>query len=554
MPWEADADGVMLFVESTHESQGEDVSQSICSHSSDPTSQKDMSLSPDRTGLHESAILPSWDEQLFVFASSTVPRATTPLSLQSYESDNDSIQRDATPCPCPSPVNIRQKIKSKYPRIKSQVPMSENALALENLQRLERQPRHMWTAHERRILVVLNRFYEREPEKFTIIFNVITDNELSVQKVTTQFENHIRLHGKKAFPFYGEVFSVSPMDRQGIYAPIRLEIEDVASAHGFNLTRKLVDTNIISGTAAYAKSPRTRHRYTCLVRQASDPLLYHSMFNRAIRTLPIDSELWVKVGNNEYLESVNKGKAPCLAFRAWNQDSHTSYDHRGFVSDRMKIWQGQFPPPIPGDSDSEALLANLHFSRKTGNCSFFVSCITSLVQALTFAQERSDACIALIDLTHASLLQQNKRLDAYKVLASLKAKGQAQWAKRYQAHGEYMFWYDIPKEAIISVVSIKKLEAALNDVPNSAKLFSLEQFTPGLGTPKISQRLKAQNTTISNSTADAMGTLAALLGLRKGTVSTGHISDFVARLVSHVYSSLNAFTNHVTGGWLEYPV
>jgi hypothetical protein len=165
---------------------------------------------------------------------------------------------------------------------------TEHMLSLEHLKNLERSAPHFWSEGEREVLCVINRFYERSPNKFTAIFNHIFGLELSTRKVKDQFESYIRLYGGMAFKCYARVFATPINDPHGRYsecatryiwvrvckidtlsASLRRIIEKSASVLNIKLRPLKHETAVTPSRGAQAKAARTRRRYKALVRRAS---------------------------------------------------------------------------------------------------------------------------------------------------------------------------------------------------------------------------------------------------------------------------------------------
>ena len=144
----------------------------------------------------------------------------------------------------------------------------------------------------------------------------------------------------------------------------------------------------------------------------------------------------------------------------------------------MTIWKGDFPEPFKSDSEegakATALLANLHLSH-VGNASFFVSLLTSLLQTIVYARKKKEAYLAIVDLCHPALNVPDKRSDAAGMLRWLHSIGQAQWA-RYKGQAEYLYWFNVPPESILAVVSVDELVASVEESEDLTELLRLDDF------------------------------------------------------------------------------
>lgn len=273
--------------------------------------------------------------------------------------------------------------KAKYTPIVEQR-KTDNMLSLEKLQSIERVPAHKWygklflfafsqidirnrSQDERELLCVLYRWYHA-PDRTVIpqVFNSITSLNLRHNIIKIQFENHIRLYGRKAFREFERVFhSVPFQDPMGRYEEIKSIIEATAQNLGIPLCKREVETKFPSGRAARAKSEHTRKIYRTLVRQASQnsrpqgskwpsrlesssPMSALGGFPTATREKFADSESLVDEDAEVSPASrvcevtaspVKSFDTPCLAFRAWDASSRTVFrdggegEGGGFVAD-----------------------------------------------------------------------------------------------------------------------------------------------------------------------------------------------------------------------------
>lgn len=154
---------------------------------------------------------------------------------------------------------------------------SENALSLEQLRNIEKNPRNKWTSAQRQFLCVLNRWFQRVPSTFAAIFNSVFNLSLPTSSIDQQFGSYIRLHGGRAFISYKDVFEITPFhDPEGKYTFIRDLIETEAAALGVDIRRADQEAVSPSGRAEKARSDLTRRRYKDLVRTASQQRLVAS--------------------------------------------------------------------------------------------------------------------------------------------------------------------------------------------------------------------------------------------------------------------------------------
>jgi hypothetical protein len=145
--------------------------------------------------------------------------------------------------------------------------------------------------------------------------------------------------------------------------------------------------------------------------------------------------------------------------------------------------------------------------------------------------------IALIDLGHPALLETNKILRAADVLCSLKADGQAWWA-RYKGKTEKLIWADVPRQAIISHLPLGDLVMD----QDCAELLNLDEFEPGRRTLQVSSRLRERNIVLNTVVAGALGKIAKSC-LRGDAVHLHHVREFVGRFVDG-WSLNNAVNQH----------
>jgi hypothetical protein len=93
-------------------------------------------------------------------------------------------------------------------------------------------------------------------------------------------------------------------------------------------------------------------------------------------------------------------------------------------------------------------------------------------------------------------------------------------------------WGEIPRTAILTILSLADLEHLSNKSPSTASLLNLPFFTPNASTPDVGKRLKTKHITLTTRTASAMGKLARTFGLSSPRATPAHIEDFVAAQMS----------------------
>lgn len=288
---------------------------------------------------------------------------------------------------------------------------SANAQSLHDLATIENAPSHIWDEDERELLCVLNRWYcgrdrTAELDIFSKVFNSITGLDIPAKRVRVQFENHLRLYGPEAYPVFGRVFSVPFDDPEDHYAEIRGLIEAEAATLNLELQQREFEAVVRSGTAKFAKSPKTRRVYKSLVRRASQEAVRQerqgvahedatissvsaTTISRAIR-LPVeeDWEIFTDVEGTAgsviqqsatyVLQSIESpGSAPTrphLTFRVWDAANRTEFVDGGFVAQTFVDWPRPFLAPIALDDPSGAakIFTVLHLS-KQGDTPVYIS-------------------------------------------------------------------------------------------------------------------------------------------------------------------------------------
>ncbi|EMD90035.1 hypothetical protein COCC4DRAFT_93780, partial [Bipolaris maydis ATCC 48331] len=394
------------------------------------------------------------------------------------------------------------------------------------LQRIERAPSHLWDEDQRELLTILYRWYDNsDPTILPRVFNDVTGLELRVSVVRHQFESHVLLYGGRAFPEYARVMAIPFHDPEGRYNAIRGIIEETAADLGIGLQRRETEIVFDSGTARWAKSPRTRRTYRSMVRRAAQkekeksqisrfnqPVILPSdqpeipiseclLGNVALSTDNQDEEKWSDVENPSprtvLVEELRSSIEPIkrkIAFRVWDKNSRTVFSKEdGFVSQAFTIWRGEYPLPFTPDGEGRAalkLLTNLHLCLK-GGASTFVSLSTSSLQALVKASTMDDPRIAV----------------------------------------ERMVWASVPAEAILHHFPIADLHILAESDPICSQLLNLSAFQPRRSTRHVSDRMRQQRNTITTHTVRAVAAIARAFGMHRERVSPVHIQGFIAALV-----------------------
>jgi hypothetical protein len=305
-------------------------------------------------------------------------------------------------------LNFGNRLKKQAAKKAKKAKKSADAQSLEDLARMERAPSHNWDDDERGLLCVLNRWYcgrdrTAELDLFAKLFNSITGLDIPPKRVRVQFENHLRLYGAEAYPVFGRVFAVPFNDPEGEYAEIRALIEAEAVSLSLDLQQRRVESMARSGTAKFAKSPKTREFYKSLVRRASQEAVWqtsqvedvmqssHSIMemSMAIR-IPADEDWEVITDAEESPAAVVEQSStlvvnsievpefvptrPHLTFRVWDAANRTKFIDGGFVAQTFVDWPRPFPAPIALDDPSEAgkILTVLHLS-KQGDTPVYIS-------------------------------------------------------------------------------------------------------------------------------------------------------------------------------------
>ncbi|KAH7073382.1 hypothetical protein FB567DRAFT_633216 [Paraphoma chrysanthemicola] len=430
----------------------------------------------------------------------------------------------------------------------------------------EYSPSHRWTTEEREFLCVLNRWFCRCPITFAQIYNVRFGQDLKIAKVRNQFENYMRLHGEKAFPVFRAVFSVPFDDPDNIYNETRRDIETIAKHLDIDLQLLKEEVPSPTGLAQKAKSIKTRKLYRQLVRKASRegkaPAVQSPRVDTVRSTLPTMGSMTIGASNEtaeilcdtedssqlrpmkdvELVEttSTNSITEPTLGFRVWSTtSSRTRFTEQdGFISEAFaSVWKGELPPPFSREGEGAQaikLLTNWHLSMSGGGASAWVSVSVSLLQALTKACSMDRPQIALINLAHPTLTVPNKTLKAAEVLSSLKADGQAWWA-RYKGHAERLVWANIPASAVIQSFSLADLIDLSDSCITTGNLLQLPEFVAGRRTQSIAAILRERNVTLDTSTAQALGKISKQFGLDDVHVELSHVRDFLSCMVDSWY-------------------
>ena len=273
---------------------------------------------------------------------------------------------------------------------------------------------------ERVTLCVLYKFYDREDgNAITRAFNQLHGLDLPTRRIKAQFENHLRLYGPRAFPYYAAVFNCPLEDPDDRFLHVRLELEEAARAVGVLLKRRYTDDTTPSGRAACAKAESTRKNYKTLIRRAeahrttethraTEAMDQSQVPSIMAAPLQIGGFAVTAIQQEEELVNTNTEEATSepntpmsagsaqgvnelhhLAFRVWDSDSRTIFStERGFVSEIFSIWRGPtLPPPDPETEEGrncQLLLSNVHLNKK-GNASAYVSVATSIIQVLNYA-------------------------------------------------------------------------------------------------------------------------------------------------------------------------
>ncbi|KAF3046256.1 hypothetical protein E8E11_008418 [Didymella keratinophila] len=445
---------------------------------------------------------------------------------------------------------------------------SAYAQSLEDLANIESAPSHNWDEDERELLCVLNRWYcgrdrAAELDIFAKVFNSITGLDILPKRVRIQFENHLRLYGAEAYPVFGRVFSTPFDDPEGRYAKIRDLIEAEAVTLGLELQQREFEVVVRSGTAKFAKSPKTRKFYKSLVRRASQGAVRQAnqdvVYEEATRSsvsvptisgavcVPTEGDLEILTNVEEstasvahqratpVLESVGMPEAastrPHLTFRVWDAANRTKFIDGSFVAQTFVDWPRPFPAPIALEDPSEAgkILTVLHLSRQ-GDTPVYISTASSLLQAMSYAMNMQRPQIAMIDLDTPSLQQPHKVHHAAEIFPWLKSQGLARWA-RYKGNGEYFVWAEIPDHAVLCTVDLEGLIRELDNDVDCNDLLNFDVFKPDTKTNTIAGALREKNVMLNTSSARALGKTAKMFGMDQHNVTLDHLQDFVARLV-----------------------
>jgi hypothetical protein len=321
-------------------------------------------------------------------------------------------------------VTVRNTSKKRRSpaRSSSQIPV---ALSQKEFRDIEYPPRHPWDPEERELLTVLNRFYEAaDPTGIPRVFNGITGLNLRFSVVQMQFERHLKLYGGRAFPEFARAMAIPFRDPDGRYDDIRTIIDTTAAELGVELLRRKVERKFTSGSARYAKSPKTRRYWESLVRRAAQhekqkarqvpsssasasPVQVPSFGGRVLVTSSTleDQEYFTDVEDFTGLIPTSTEPrpslsltAPRLGFRVWDANSRTKFsEDAGFVSEAFSIWRNEYPPPFSPDGQGRQaliVLTNLHLSMR-GGASTFVSVGTSLLQVMVKASTMENPRIAI---------------------------------------------------------------------------------------------------------------------------------------------------------------
>ncbi|KAL6151255.1 hypothetical protein ACJBU6_10243 [Exserohilum turcicum] len=460
----------------------------------------------------------------------------------------------------------------------STIPLTQDLSNLESLaalRRIERDPSHLWDEDERELLTVLYRWYNNaDPSTIPKVFNAVTGLSLRLSVVRYQFESHILLYGGRAFPEFARVMSVPFDDPEGRYDEIRGIIEDTAAEPGINLPRRETEVHFTSGTARYAKSPRTRRTYRALVRKATQQEKEKARIARMSQLVELpacrqpasipyrlgridismhpdqmDKETWSDVEDSPSsspLAPITPGtRTPPavrnIAFRVWDANSRTAFtEESGFVSQAFTIWRNEYPPPFSPDGQGRQALmifTNLHLSL-TGGASTFVSLSTSLLQVLVKASTMHDPRIAVVALDHPTLTTRHKTLPAAAVLRMLKSEGLAWWA-RYKGHAERMVWCAVPAEAILWHFPLSHLHEVCEADDACAELLSLADIERGLRTRHVAARMQQRCKSINDIVAArAMAVIARAFGVHRPNARLEHIQGMIAALVDSLQLSV----------------
>lgn len=305
-------------------------------------------------------------------------------------------------------LNFGNKLKKQAAK---KAKKSATAQSLEDLAKIESAPSHNWDEDERELLCVLNRWYcgrncAAELYIFAKVFNSITGLDILSKRVRIQFENHLRVFGAEAYPVFGRVFAIPFNDPEGRYAEIRALIEAEAVNLGLELQKREFEAVVRSGTAKFAKSPKTRKFYKSLVRRASQGAVW--LENQDVvyedATQPVQSILTMGMAvcvpaeeDWEIVTDAEQGPAPVtgrsltpavdsieiqkiahnrphLVFRVWDAANRTKFIDGGFVAQTFVDWPRPFPAPIALDDPSEAgkIFTVLHLS-KQGDTPVYIS-------------------------------------------------------------------------------------------------------------------------------------------------------------------------------------
>ena len=299
-----------------------------------------------------------------------------------------------------SRLNFGNRLKKQAAKMAKK---SANAQSLEDLANIESAAAHNWAEDERELLCVLNRWYcgrdrTAELDVFSKVFNSITGLDLPSKRVRAQFEGHMCLYGAEAYAVFGRVFSLPFDDPEGRYAEIRALIEAEAVTLGLELQQREFERVVRSGTAKFAKSPKTRKLYRSLVRRVSQEAVWQdnqvAQAEDTIQSLqPIitmgmavcvlveeDREVLTDAEQSTapmvdpspiaVLESVEDPRPasirPHLTFRVWDAANRTKFVDGSFVAQTFVGWPRPYPAPVALEDPSEAgkIFTVLHLNKQ----------------------------------------------------------------------------------------------------------------------------------------------------------------------------------------------
>jgi hypothetical protein len=215
---------------------------------------------------------------------------------------------------------------------------------------LEYSPRHRWKPMEDELICVLHRWWTRQPQIFSRIFNEHFQSSLSTQKIRARFD-YLRLHGPRAFPVYRAVSSVAFDDPEHKYSALRREIEKTALSLKIVLERLRREVfSPLVGRARTSRAPKIRKRYRALVKKASQEEKMSPAHIPTVAPLPtivpclggVPLMTTTELDSLEYLveaeppaprhqssRTVIHGRdvAPRLAFRVWDNVGNVLFYH-----------------------------------------------------------------------------------------------------------------------------------------------------------------------------------------------------------------------------------